>query len=696
MIFFLFKIYNFYVIFGGKRFLFFILLCLSPACADLKAYREGNELLKAGNSQGAIEQYKKALEASPQNVQYFKAYFETAGNYILSIYKEIESSSLSSFPEVAEADKKLKSADNILRETLKIWKRTGKELNKKSPDEYVKQKILLKGIVKKRKELKDAIKLRISSLKSTFKERYKQVWIYLKELKLEEAKNEVKLLLQLSPGSKKVQLLKKNILLLEKGLKAENSSMPEKALKIYRRVLKNLPSLKIILTQRIDNLDKMLKDIENMRKRADELYSRKRFSDAIAVYNQVLKINKEDKLAQEGLKLCELTPLWLEPSKLKDLDNQIILAEKFLKSRQDSVLKEVVDKMREEQARRKVLRLIKEANEKFKNKNFLEAKKSILKAMEIQHDTRVNVAELSSVKNVIFSFLLSERKKNPSFFEDEGCSSCHSPDLKHPFNKLIEDNKPCLSCHDSPLKDNEKPHPAVSEGSCTDCHDYQSSFPGVLRDKIPNLCYSCHERKDEKMYVHSAVLLGRCTKCHKPHSSPNPSLLIAENGKDICFACHYDDISRRRYIHPLLSQGGTCTDCHDPHQSSFKKNLKNKNPELCYECHESKVNGKNVHSPVKSGRCVKCHNPHASDNPFMLYNPINELCSSCHPDRADGFHIITGFKEGFHPVKGEKDPKREDQPFSCTSCHNPHSSDSPFLFYEGKNKGEMCRRCHTF
>lgn len=309
-----------------------------------------------------------------------------------------------------------------------------------------------------------------------------------------------------------------------------------------------------------------------------------------------------------------------------------------------------------------------------------------------------SVKDWSNCSNKSCHGKMLEKKYIHPVIEGGGCESCHTTEGKHPFKKLIEEgNKLCLLCHDSPVKEGEKAHPAVSEGSCTDCHSpHSSQSPKILKEKIPELCYECHDRKDKKMYVHSAVLLGRCLRCHKSHSSPYSSLLTQKDGRDVCFVCHYDDLSNRKYIHPHLTQGGVCTDCHDPHQSDFENNLHSGLPQLCYECHESKSEGKVVHQPVKDGKCTTCHNPHGTDLPFMLYSPINELCSSCHKDKSDGTHIFTGFAQKFHPVSGDRDPKREGKPFSCTSCHNPHSSDNLKLFYEGKDKRDMCRRCHAF
>jgi predicted CXXCH cytochrome family protein len=110
--------------------------------------------------------------------------------------------------------------------------------------------------------------------------------------------------------------------------------------------------------------------------------------------------------------------------------------------------------------------------------------------------------------------------------------------------------------------------------------------------------------------------------------------------------------------------------------------------------------------------CLSCHSPHSSDQQGLLVKPIYEVCFDCHSEVSKTPHAVTSFSRsgGGHALglprkekerKGAKerkpvmDPKREGKLFTCASCHNPHSSDSPRLFrYPAKSPMELCAHCH--
>ncbi len=102
-----------------------------------------------------------------------------------------------------------------------------------------------------------------------------------------------------------------------------------------------------------------------------------------------------------------------------------------------------------------------------------------------------------------------------------------------------------------------------------------------------------------------------------------------------------------------------CNACHDP--AAFNS-LVLPREQICFQCHELKLDKKYVHGPLASGGCVACHDPHSSQYPYFLVAESDTFCFYCH-DRD------TVAKVGAHAgVAGQ-----------CTDCHNPHMSDNKYL-----------------
>jgi predicted CXXCH cytochrome family protein len=162
---------------------------------------------------------------------------------------------------------------------------------------------------------------------------------------------------------------------------------------------------------------------------------------------------------------------------------------------------------------------------------------------------------------------------------------------------------------------------------------------------------------------------------------------------------------------------GMCDGCHYSHQSTNPKLLIGAMPQLCFHCHSEKgFIEKNVHKPVLDGECFYCHGIHSTRFGRLLKHKGDAVCKRCHESVFEKPHPLTGFPEAekrmkskkklasrlfgdaisykSHPVKG-KDPKRTGRRFGCTSCHSPHSSDSPVLFrYKASDPRDLCKYCH--
>lgn len=283
------------------------------------------------------------------------------------------------------------------------------------------------------------------------------------------------------------------------------------------------------------------------------------------------------------------------------------------------------------------------------------------------------------------------------------CLSCHDPHRSDNKAQAVEAGKKlCLSCHAADAKGaaaasknfrvdltKKLVHKAVSGGNCQDCHQPT----GLLQKSIAETCFRCHTKFEELYkFQHSAAKLGECAVCHDPHSSDNKALLMAAKINDLCFKCHSDDATTRKWVHkPLVEKG--CTACHDAHGGDFKNNLADaEGNALCLKCHAAVGQKAKVkHKALERYGCLACHSPHASDQPKGLIEAANTLCVSCHAEQREGGHIKTF--SGKHPVSGAIDPRTKRE-LSCVSCHSPHGSDNPKLFYAGATPQDSCKSCH--
>ena len=288
------------------------------------------------------------------------------------------------------------------------------------------------------------------------------------------------------------------------------------------------------------------------------------------------------------------------------------------------------------------------------------------------------------------------------------CHDAHGGTL--PNNLRAESGSAfCLRCHDAKAPvgrgtpgtgfriDLGKPvvHAAFKRTDCFGCHDggHGSDNLKLLKKNAVDLCYGCHERKDKNRFPHSAVLLGDCAVCHDPHSSDNAKLVAKPTTQETCFLCHQDDLTGRKVVHAPVQKG--CDQCHDPHGAQNRFALKGgEGKAVCYKCHKPLDTGKVKHAALERYGCTGCHDPHGTGQPALLARRVNAVCISCHDGQKDGRHVTRISADG-HTVGGDlADPRRQGRDFSCASCHNPHGSDSPKLFYFGQTPMESCDGCH--
>lgn len=238
-------------------------------------------------------------------------------------------------------------------------------------------------------------------------------------------------------------------------------------------------------------------------------------------------------------------------------------------------------------------------------------------------------------------------------------------------------------------------HTPEKERKCSECHqmvDIKADSKAVSQPS----CVKCHaELLTSVSYLHGPLGGQACLICHDAESSPSKFAPKFDGKGELCFGCHEEmktKLSERKYFHGPVGVND-CAACHDPHGSSFRYQLVEKGKYLCYLCHDQKrvLGGKIVHDAVKHNGCEACHDPHSSNYKAHLVTDERSLCVSpeCHPR----FKKITmGHPVANHPLRSVRDPLRPEREFSCSSCHNPHSSDFSLLL--PGEEYSFCSKCH--
>ncbi|WP_321366753.1 cytochrome c3 family protein [uncultured Desulfuromusa sp.] len=308
------------------------------------------------------------------------------------------------------------------------------------------------------------------------------------------------------------------------------------------------------------------------------------------------------------------------------------------------------------------------------------------------------------------------------------CVTCHDPHASNNKMNLIKPGSElCFSCHEelgNKISQNKYPHSPVSD-DCMTCHTPHASAdnPSLLKSQAPELCLQCHDagkKTFKSQHVNYPVEQANCSSCHNPHGSNTASMLYdnvheplskrmckqchveptaeqpfatLKDGYELCQGCHYemvnDTFNKDRIHWPLADKTG-CLNCHSPHASAEANLMKAPMKDVCSSCHSDTIARQDrsitKHQPIADGECSTCHNPHSSNNPFLMTETSNiNLCGQCHDWQT----------HSTHPIGGEVvDSRNPNLTLDCLSCHRTHGTEFPhFIYYETIN--DLCVQCHT-
>lgn len=115
-------------------------------------------------------------------------------------------------------------------------------------------------------------------------------------------------------------------------------------------------------------------------------------------------------------------------------------------------------------------------------------------------------------------------------------------------------------------------HRTGNRAQCVECHQKRDQLRAAdTGGAAPALCYGCHDRIDEKRFVHGPLAVGDCLACHDPHGGYGTAHLRQEQAH-LCGNCH--GARENSALSACNAAGKGCVDCHDPHQSDTRYLLK--------------------------------------------------------------------------------------------------------------------------
>lgn len=313
------------------------------------------------------------------------------------------------------------------------------------------------------------------------------------------------------------------------------------------------------------------------------------------------------------------------------------------------------------------------------------------------------------------------------------CLSCHRVHRGQPDEHLLavtrEDGQFCARCHPEQQtvggsghdlqfvnKHAETPYECsrADEGACGACHGahLQARQPRPTDDDPQGWCRTCHDQ-------------GQCAERATFASNDHPNII----DKDML----PDDVSLTLFDVEGQSHKKRlgCQSCHQVHDPSHGFFLRQRQDDLCGQCHQQqsgglhgahdltdhpKIRNRAGQSAEQVGRCGVCHTVHDAQGPVLWAGqPVQshgQLCRACHPAEHDGaggssyslrHPTGTATADRLREMHADlplfnKQLHQDDGGFmTCATCHKTHGDSSvgiDLLRGDNADMPGLCLSCH--
>ena len=156
--------------------------------------------------------------------------------------------------------------------------------------------------------------------------------------------------------------------------------------------------------------------------------------------------------------------------------------------------------------------------------------------------------------------------------------------------------------------------------------------PGHEPDRHANCTY-CHDPHVEKKNQHGLPLAaghapyiaGDCNSCHATKQGG----ALQKKVPLLCYDCH-DDVAgtmKKPHVHAAMSDPQQCPACHGPHGGAAAPALPAGAAAAVLRVSRSEAVPGQVPPPALDKGCTSCHDPHASDSAEPLKDTTYKVCS---------------------------------------------------------------------